>query len=187
MRSSLIALVIVVAGLGIAAAQTDEATPQTPQTSVQLGPSTIQGCLSGAAGEFTVTDSSGKVYKLKGNADQLSAKVGHQVEVIGRVAEGAAANDSTTAASSASDTPAASATTSSATQAVTLEISSVKDIAEQCSSVPASPTGEATRTPPDQRHSPAPKRLIATAILVPDDETAMPASVQPSLPQSQIW
>lgn len=43
----------------------------------------IRGCLSGSAGNFTLTDQNGMQYKLVGNDDLLQPKVGHEVEITG--------------------------------------------------------------------------------------------------------
>jgi hypothetical protein len=51
----------------------------TPDQSAQ----TIEGCLSGAADTFTLTDDSGKTYQLTGDTSQLNDNVGHRVRISG--------------------------------------------------------------------------------------------------------
>jgi hypothetical protein len=43
----------------------------------------IRGCLSGSAGNFTLTDQNGMLYKLVGGDPLLQSKVGHEVEISG--------------------------------------------------------------------------------------------------------
>ncbi len=52
---------------------------------------TIQGCLGRAAGSFTLTDASGKIYQLAGDSSKLSDYVGHTVWIAGSEESGAAA------------------------------------------------------------------------------------------------
>jgi hypothetical protein len=44
---------------------------------------TIEGCLDGAVGNYTLTDRAGATYKLTGNAKQLNAHVGETIQVTG--------------------------------------------------------------------------------------------------------
>ena len=46
---------------------------------------TIEGCLDGAIGHYTLTDRAGTTYKLSGNAQQLNAHVGETMQVTGVV------------------------------------------------------------------------------------------------------
>ena len=47
----------------------------------------IRGCLNGSNGNYTVTDSQGATYILKGKDSDLSKHVGHNVEVRGMEAD----------------------------------------------------------------------------------------------------
>jgi hypothetical protein len=47
------------------------------------GGSSIEGCLAGSAGSFTLTDSSGKTYKLDGDTAKLDDHVGHTLRLSG--------------------------------------------------------------------------------------------------------
>ena len=54
---------------------------------------TISGCLSKSGGNYILTDAqSGTVYTLTGNTDQLSAHIGHQVEITGQPGQSGTAN-----------------------------------------------------------------------------------------------
>lgn len=43
----------------------------------------VEGCLSGSDGNYTITDSQGATYQLKGKDSDLSKHVGHKVRVQG--------------------------------------------------------------------------------------------------------
>jgi len=45
--------------------------------------STIEGCLAGSGGSFTLTDSSGKTYQLEGDTAKLAEHVGHTLRMSG--------------------------------------------------------------------------------------------------------
>jgi len=43
----------------------------------------VEGCLGGSAGSYTLTDASGKTYQLGGDTSKLAEHVGHQVQISG--------------------------------------------------------------------------------------------------------
>jgi len=95
-------------------------TPQNPppgssQTGSAVNATSVEGCLQGSNGSFTLTDSSGTTYQLQGDAAKLSKHVGHQVQITGSPSK-------SSAASSTSDT--------SSQQSLTVE--KVKHISETC-------------------------------------------------------
>lgn len=53
----------------------------------EAGKTKVEGCLQGQSGNFTLTDSTGKVYQLQGDATKLSEHVGHEVSIAGTVSE----------------------------------------------------------------------------------------------------
>jgi len=53
------------------------------ETGADRGGSTIEGCLAGSAGSFTLTDSSGKTYQLAGDTAKLNEHVGHTLRISG--------------------------------------------------------------------------------------------------------
>jgi Protein of unknown function (DUF5818) len=77
---------------------------------------TVEGCLSGSNGSFTLTDKNGMAYQLTGDTAKLSEHVGHEVKITGT--------------SSASGS---SASTSSAS-GQTLQVTSMKHISKTCKS-----------------------------------------------------
>ena len=77
-------------------------SPSAPSTSGQMStagePDVIEGCLGGTAPNFTVTDNSGKTYKLNIPADAdasvLTKHVGESIQVMGAVSDSGAAASS---------------------------------------------------------------------------------------------
>ena len=60
--------------------------PEKPQTATKdKSAQTVEGCLSGGANVFTLTDATGKTYELLGDTSMLNDNVGHQVRLSGRV------------------------------------------------------------------------------------------------------
>src|SRR5438132_13289591 len=112
----------------LASAALLQAQNQYPQTgSSQKGASasgqtTVEGCLQGSDGNYTLTDKSGTTYQLQGDTSKLSAHVGHEVQITG----------STTSASSATS-PTAGAPTA-ASQQPTLNVQNMKHISKTCKS-----------------------------------------------------
>ena len=84
-RMYLVPAILLLSALWLAA-QTSNSTSQSPDKNSQTS---IQGCLSGSAGSYTVTDQSGKNYKLQGDTSKLSEHVGHEVRITGTEESGA--------------------------------------------------------------------------------------------------
>lgn len=72
--------------------------PDTSSQSSSASASTVEGCVGGSAGNFTLTDASGKTYQLSGDTSKLADHVGHQVRITGD--EGAGASGAASGASS---------------------------------------------------------------------------------------
>ncbi len=66
-------------------AQTGMSAPQDQDSSAasQAAGAKLRGCLSGSAGNYTLTDNNGTIYHLVGGGAQLSGSVGHEVEISG--------------------------------------------------------------------------------------------------------
>lgn len=86
------------------------------------GQVTVEGCLSGSNGSFTLTDKNGTSYQLTGDTAKLSEHVGHEVEVTGT-------SGSAGAPGSTESSPSA---TGGAGAGQTLQVSSVKHISKTC-------------------------------------------------------
>jgi hypothetical protein len=120
-------------------------TTQTTSSSDNAGQS-IEGCLSGSAGNFTLTDQSGKTYQLAGDTSKLSDHVGHEVRITGSEGSGAGESASSSAPSGSSGTAPSTAPSgtapsgtsasgsmgSSASSQTTFNVKKVKMISSSC-------------------------------------------------------
>lgn len=105
---------------------TQTTTTQTTQTSTD---NSIEGCLNGSAGNWTLTDQSGKTYQLSGDTSKLSDHVGHHVQIMGTDnSSSASSSGSTGTAPSSSATGAGSASGSQPT----FTVKKVKMISSTC-------------------------------------------------------
>jgi hypothetical protein len=101
-----------------------QAYPQSAPTQTPDGKSgymTVEGCLQGSDGNYTLTADSGTMYQLTGNTAELKDHVGHQVQITGMTSGSSAAGSSS---ESAAGGP----------QQATLEVKSMKHIAKTCKS-----------------------------------------------------
>ena len=105
---------------------TQTTTTQTTQTSSNSSTS-IEGCLSGSAGNWTLTDQSGKTWQLAGDTSKLSDHVGHQVQLMGTDNSSSASGSSSPSSSSPSSSAGAAGTQS------TFTVNKVKMISSTCS------------------------------------------------------
>ena len=118
-------------------------TPSTPDTSATQSqtpsqPSsptgassegTVQGCLSGSSGNYTLTDQNGTTYQLKGDDSMLQPHVGHEVAVAGKT-------KTSESSSGSSETGAASSSSASAGSGQVIRVTSVQMISSTCSATP---------------------------------------------------
>lgn len=63
------------------------------------GQTSVEGCLQGSNGSYTITDSTGTTYQLTGETGKLSKHVGHEVEITGSTSGSSAANSGNTMSS----------------------------------------------------------------------------------------
>lgn len=73
-------------------ASPSEASPD--QTKVGTGNTSVEGCLSGSEGNYTLTASNGTTYQLGGDTAKLSEHVGHEIKVTGTMSGTTASADS---------------------------------------------------------------------------------------------
>lgn len=100
--------------------------PSATSTSSGNSTMTVDGCLSGSAGNYTLTDkTSGTTYTLAGDTSKLSDHVGHEVRVTGTM------SGSGSSASSASNAT-ASGNTSAMGGQQTITVRSMKHVAATC-------------------------------------------------------
>lgn len=111
---------------------TQTTTTQTTQTSNDSSTS-IEGCLSGSVGNFTLTDQSGKTYQLAGDTSKLSDHVGHQVRLMGTDNSSSASGSSSPSSSSPSSGAGATGAGSSSGTQPTFTVKNVKMISSSCS------------------------------------------------------
>ncbi len=71
-------------------AQSPAQDAQKAATQAKEAATTVEGCVGGSAGAYTLTDSSGKTYQLAGDTSKLADHVGHQMKITGTVAAAAA-------------------------------------------------------------------------------------------------
>jgi hypothetical protein len=166
MRKTAFAILILALAGAMAVAQTP-ASPSTMTPSDQIAsnsPTTIQGCLAGKDGSFTLTDQkSGTVYKLSGSDDPLKDHVGHLIEVSGSI-KGADNSADTTKPSP------------------TFKVETTKMISDNCSASPsASASGEAAAVTPAVTPTEE-KPAIAAAPVTPvvTEQPAAPAPAEPA-------
>jgi hypothetical protein len=125
-------IALLYASLGLAqdsSAQPSAQSPNSTPTSSSGTSGTIQGCLSGSEGSYTLTqDSTGTVFKLVGSTDKLTDKlkehVGHEVAITGQMAGDSGSATSPSSGSSDSNTSTGS----------TLQVSDVKMVSKHCAS-----------------------------------------------------
>jgi len=133
MRKLLLLLSVLLLGACWAVAQDSTSQPSstTSDTSAssassgQTGSTTagsatsVQGCLSGSSGNYTLSDKNGNTYQLTGDTAKLSEHVGHEVKVTGTSSSASTTGGGTTAGQTGAN-------------AQTLEVSSVKHISKTC-------------------------------------------------------
>ena len=124
MRKLFLLISVLLLGLSWAVAQNaPTGSSDSGQTSrTGAGQMTVEGCLSGSSGNFTLTDKNGTAYQLTGDTAKLSEHVGHEVKITGT--SGAAG----TGASGSTETSA------SGTGGQTLQVTSVKHVSKTCKS-----------------------------------------------------
>jgi hypothetical protein len=135
------------------ASQNGTTTSTTTTTDQSASGNTIQGCLMGTSGNYMLTDAAGVSYKVQGDESQLSSNVNKQVEVMGTVGSTASASASNNPDTNAPNSRSASGqpnqggnpnasgaggsstgATATATASKTLNATSVKAVADSCSS-----------------------------------------------------
>jgi Protein of unknown function (DUF5818) len=132
MRHLLLLLSVLLLSVSWVAAQSDQGDrSQTGSSSAGQEKSantgnqmTVQGCLSGSEGNYTLTDKSGNTYQLTGDTAKLSEHVGHEIKVSGTA---------TTATTSSGGSSGAMGQSSGSSQKA-IEVSSVKHMTKTCQS-----------------------------------------------------
>ena len=84
--------------------------------------STVQGCLQGSNGSFTLTDKSGTTYGIQGDTSTLTEHLGHEVQITG------------TTSTPSSDKNESSGSARSATEQRIINLQEVKHVSKTCKS-----------------------------------------------------
>jgi flavin-binding protein dodecin len=138
MRQILLLVSILLLGLTWAVAQdASQTSPSSSQSSASAGQTssgetssrrtsaggetTVEGCLSGSSGSYTLTDKNGNTYQLTGDTAKLSQHVGHEVKITGSSSAGA-------------NSGAAAGAAGAAGSQQTLQVASVKHVSKTCQS-----------------------------------------------------
>src|ERR1044071_1948169 len=111
---------------------TQTTTTQSTQTSSNSSTS-IEGCLSGSAGNFTLPDQSGKTWQLAGDTSKLSDHVGHQIRLMGTDNSSSASGSNSPSSSNPSSSAGATGAGASAGSQPTFTVNKVKMISSTCS------------------------------------------------------
>jgi len=103
--------------------QAQDPYPQNPPTGSSqkdaASQTSVEGCLQGSNGNFTLTDNTGTTYQLQGDTSKLSKHVGHEVQITGSPSDSSAATASSGAPQGSS-------------AAQTLTVDKMKHISETC-------------------------------------------------------
>jgi hypothetical protein len=94
--------------------------------SSDLSMTTIQGCLAGSTGSYSLTDKSGTTYQLTGDTAKLQAHVGHTISVTGTT---------TPSAGSASAAGQSGSMSAPADGQPTFSVTSFKHVSPSCSAM----------------------------------------------------
>jgi hypothetical protein len=116
-KTTMLLLVLLVSATWVQAQAYPQSEP-AQSTGKAAGHATVQGCLSGSEGIYTLTADNGTTYLLAGNTGELKEHVGHEVQITGKT----------------SGSSAAASSSSGAAQQATLEVKSMKHLSKTCKS-----------------------------------------------------
>ncbi len=107
-----------------------QSSPSTQNPGAMSTQTTVQGCLQGSAGNYTLQADNGTTYQLTGNTSKLSAHVGHEVQITGTTSGSSAMNNPNSTTPNSTE----SATTPNGTAQATLDVQSMRHISKTCQS-----------------------------------------------------
>jgi hypothetical protein len=117
--------------------QSDQSSSTQASSGMKSGSETsIEGCLNGSAGSYTLTSSTGSTYQLTGSTDDLSQHLNQQVRVNGTpitVSASASTNPSEASTSTPSSSTSSSTPSSSTSSQRSFTVSKVTKISDTCS------------------------------------------------------
>jgi hypothetical protein len=104
----------------------DYPSPSQTAPANASGEQSVQGCLGGADGNYTLMVKNGNSFRPTGDTAKLAEHIGHEVKVTGTV--------SSASTSPNTDTSAGTTGQSSASSGGKIQVTSVKHIAKNCQS-----------------------------------------------------
>ena len=126
MQKSLMLALILLMSTAWATAQEYPQSGSSQTGTAASGQTTLQGCLQGSNGNYTLTADSGTTYELQGDIDKLSKHDGHEVQITG-TPSGAGASSGATNPNAGTSTE-----TQPSPSQQTLTVDTVKHISESC-------------------------------------------------------
>src|SRR6266542_6634059 len=129
-KTLMLALALLLSAAWLKAQEKYTPTGSSEKGASASGQTTVQGCLQGSDGNYTLTDKSGTTYQLQGDTSKLSAHVGHEVEITGTTSGASATNPS---AGTGTTNPTTGTPTAGA-QPSTLTVQNMKHISKTCKS-----------------------------------------------------
>src|SRR5512143_590821 len=90
---------------GSTSSQTSSSQGSMGSSSSSSGETSVEGCLQGSSGSYTLTDNSGMTYQLAGDTSKLADHVGHEVKITGTATSGSAAAGASSGSSASSSSP----------------------------------------------------------------------------------
>ena len=102
----------------------DQSQAPTQPATAATSPTTVKGCVRIVTDHFTITDDSGTTYLLQGDTSNVSAHVGHEVQITGSSSNANSNSSSGNMPSGASQAP--------QSQAPTLVVEKIQHIADSC-------------------------------------------------------
>jgi hypothetical protein len=129
MRQLVLLSVLLLAVSWVAAqSNSSQTTPSTSSSQTSSDPqmgggsTSVEGCLGGSEGNYTLTDKNGASWQLSGDTAKLKEHVGHEVKITGT--EGSS--------SASSSGQSADNTGQGAGSSKTLQVTSVKHVSKTC-------------------------------------------------------
>ncbi len=125
-------------------AQGSSNAPSAPDQAAQpsSGENSIEGCLGGSAGKYTLIDKAGTSYKLElpaqADTSTLDKHIGQEVRVTGAVAHAEGSASSSTPNTDTSDKSAGAMSGKSASKA-SIKVSKMQKVADTCSTNSSAP------------------------------------------------
>jgi hypothetical protein len=164
---------------------------QTPPAGSNTDPASVQGCLGGSDGAYTVVqDGTGQLFKISTSSVDLKAHLGHDVKLTGQKSSAAAGNSlAVTELSMISEHCAAAAAAPATTVTPSPETVIPPDAA---TAPPVAASAAAAAAPPVPADpaaataSAAPAATVAPTPSTPAVDTVAPATASPSVPSAPV-